>query len=294
MSAAPPSAPRFAVVIPHYNDLDRLIRCLEALMVQDLSDTEVIVADNASPVDMAPVAARFPGIRLVTQPEKGAAAARNKGVEDTQAEWVFFLDADCVPRPGWVEAAKRIAAGDTGTITGGRIEVFDETPAPRSGAEAFETVFAFDQESYVRDKGFSVTANLVTSRATFETTGPMIVGLSEDVEWCRRAVSKGHQLTYDAGLLVAHPTRQDWPALARKWRRMTEEGFGLNGSSPLARVKWMGRAGLMPLSVLAHLPKVLGHPALSGREKMAGVGMLARLRLARMIWMLRQGGLGRL
>lgn len=257
-------------------------------MVQDLSDTEVIVADNASPVDLSGVTAAFPDIRLVTQPEKGAAAARNKGVAETQAEWVFFLDADCVPRPGWVAAAKRIAGQDPQAITGGRIEVFDETPAPRSGAEAFETVFAFDQEGYIRDKGFSVTANLVTARATFEHAGPMIVGLSEDVEWCRRAVSKGHPLGYDAALLVAHPTRQDWPALAKKWRRMTEEGFGLNGTRPVQRLVWAGRALLMPLSVVAHLPKVLAHPALSGQEKWRGLGMLVRIRLQRMVWMLRQ------
>lgn len=180
---------RYAVVIPHYNDLDRLLRCLSALMDQDLAETEVIVADNTSSVDLTPVRTRFADVRLVTQSEKGAAASRNKGVAETEADWIFFLDADCVPEPGWLDAARRIAAGDPGTITGGRIEVFDETPGPRSGAEAFETVFAFDQESYIRDKGFSVTANLVTARATFEQVGPMVVGLSEDVDWCRRAVS---------------------------------------------------------------------------------------------------------
>lgn len=263
-------------------------------MAQDLSDTEVIVADNASPLDLSGVTEKFPTIRLVTQPEKGAAAARNKGVTETQADWIFFLDADCVPRPGWVAAAKRIAGGDAQAITGGRIEVFDETPAPRSGAEAFETVFAFDQEGYIRDKGFSVTANLVTARATFEHAGPMIVGLSEDVEWCRRAVSKGHPLGYDAELLAAHPTRQDWPALAKKWRRMTEEGFGLNGDGLGARLGWAGRAFVMPLSVLAHLPKVLRHPALSGQEKTRAAGMLCRIRFQRMIWMLQQAVRGSL
>lgn len=281
---------RYAIIIPHYNDQDRLIRCLDALVIQDLSETEVIVADNASPIDMAPVADRFPQIRLVTQPEKGAAAARNKGVAEAQADWIFFLDADCVPEPGWLAAAKRIADGDPNQITGGRIEVFDETPAPRSGAEAFETVFAFDQESYIRDKGFSVTANLVTSRATFEATGPMVVGLSEDVEWCRRAVSTGFHLAYDADLIVSHPTRQDWPALKKKWRRMTEEGFGLASN----RAAWAARALMMPLSVLAHVPRILRHPALSGVERRRCAQMLLRCRLQRMVWMLRQALFGKL
>ena len=286
--------PRFAVVIPHYNDVDRLMRCLDALMAQELSEVEVIVADNASSQDLSGVTAKFPDIRLVTQPKKGAAAARNKGVEVTQADWIFFLDADCVPGPYWVAQAKLLASGDERQLTGGRIEVFDETPAPRSGAEAFETVFAFDQASYIRDKGFSATANLVTTRASFERTGPMIVGLSEDVEWCRRAVFKGHHLAYDADLCVSHPTRQDWAALTKKWRRLTEEGFGLQGPSLSARLIWAGRALLMPVSVLAHLPKVLTHPKLSGLEKWRGAGTLLRLRLQRMIWMLRQAVFSRL
>jgi len=228
-------------------------------------------------------ACRSDGIR-----GRGAAAARNKGVEVTRAPWVFFLDADCVPSETWLARAKEIAGGDPGVVTGGRIPVFDETPPPRSGAEAFETVFAFDQARYIREDGFSVTANLVTSRATFLAAGPMIVGLSEDVDWCRRAVGAGAVLRYDADLGAAHPTPGDWPAPAKKWHRMTEEGFGLTGGALSGRLKWLLKALLMPASVVAHLPKILRHDALSAAEKGRAAGVLLRLRLTRMIWMIRQ------
>ncbi len=291
---APRPAPRYAVIIPHYNDLDRLTRCLTALCAQALDATEVVVADNASPVDPASLAARFPRVRFVRQTKKGAAESRNKGVEESTAPWLFFLDADCVPGPDWLDQARRVAqAGGTMRLVGGRIDVFDETDPPRSGAEAFETVFAFDQAGYIRDKGFSVTANLVTSRALFAATGPMVAGLSEDVDWCRRAVRAGGALSYEAALAVAHPTRADWPALAKKWRRLTAESFALGGMGPAHRLSWAGRACLMPLSVLAHLPRVLAHPKLRPGEKARGAGMLARLRLARMGWMLRQAVTGR-
>ncbi len=283
-----PDRPDFAVIIPHYNDPTRLERCLTALVAQDLTGTEVVVADNATPADMGPLQAAFPQVRFVTQPERGAAAARNKGVAVTTAPWIFLLDADCVPSAGWLDRARQITGGDPQVVTGGRIDVFDETPAPRSGAEAFETVFAFDQERYIREDGFSVTANLVAARAVFEATGPMVVGLSEDVDWCRRAVAGGAVLRYDAGLAVAHPTRPDWPALQKKWRRMTEEGFGLARVAPGGRVKWLLKALLMPASVAAHLPRILRHGDLNGGEKARAVGMLLRLRLQRMVWMIAQ------
>jgi GT2 family glycosyltransferase len=282
------AGPDYAVIIPHFNDLERLERCLAALVTQDLNGTEIVVADNATPADMAPLHAAYPQVRFVTQPERGAAAARNKGVEVTSAPWIFLLDADCVPSEGWLARAREITTGEASVVSGGRIEVFDETPAPRSGAEAFETVFAFDQERYIREDGFSVTANLVAARPVFEATGPMIVGLSEDVDWCRRAVAAGATLRYDPALVVAHPTRPDWPALQKKWRRMTEEGFGLARGAPGGRVKWLLKALLMPVSVAAHLPRILRHGALSGLEKRRAAAMLVRLRMQRMVWMIAQ------
>lgn len=280
---APPAA---AVIIPHYNDLARLARCLAALMPQVDAATEVVVVDNGSAADLAPVLAAHPGLRLVTEPAKGAANARNRGVAETQAPLLVFLDCDCVPGPGWLAAA--FAAAGKGDLVGGRVEVFDETPGPRSGAQAFEAVFAFDNRGYVLRKGFSVTANLVTRRDVFAATGPFVHGVSEDLDWCRRATARGFRLAYDDALRVGHPTRSDWAALARKWRRTTAEGFGVNGRTPRRRLVWALRALAMPASVLAHAPRVLRHPALTGGERVRALATLARLRLARMGWMLRQ------
>ena len=279
--------PAFAVIIPHFNDHARLERCLAALSLNDLSQGEVVVADNRSTPSLEAISARYPAIRFVTEPARGAAAARNRGVAETTAPALFFLDADCVPDPTWIATARRILRPDT--VIGGRIDVFDEGDGPRSGAQAFETVFAFNQKSYVRDKGFSVTANLLTTRAVFDAVGPFVVGLSEDVEWCQRATAAGFALIYDDDLRVQHPSRSDWPALRKKWRRMTDEAYGSAGHSVGGRARWAAKALLMPVSIDAHLPKVLRHPALrDGGERLRGAAMLVRIRLVRAGWMLRQ------
>ena len=285
--------PAFAVIIPHYNDTVRLARCLDALALQDSGTGEVVVVDNGSTEPLDALIAAHPTIRFVTEPAKGAAAARTRGVAETTAEALFFLDADCIPAPDWLATAQAVVT--EGTVIGGRIDVFDETAPPRSGAEAFETVFAFHQQAYVEEKGFSVTANLVTTRSVFEDAGPMVVGLSEDMDWCFRTTAKGHRLVYEDRLAVRHPSRGDWAGLARKWRRMTTEGFALNGVGPAARVRWALRACLMPASVLVHVPKVLGHKALtSWTERRRALTTLARLRLTRAAWMLYQAAGGRI
>ena len=285
-----------AIIIPHHNDLTRLRRCLEALWPQMQPHVDAIVVDNGSdpPIasDLLALTTQFPGLRLEQETQKGAAHARNRGVAATTAQYLVFLDCDCVPDPDWLMRTR--ASCEMADLVGGRVRVFDERPPPRTGAEAFETVFAFDNRDYILRKGFAVTANLVTRRDVFEATGPFVNGLSEDVDWCRRATAAGFRLVYDDALGVSHPTRSDWGALVRKWRRMTDEGFRVNGQGTLVRLRWGLRALAMPVSVLFHLPRVLRHPELRDwTERTRGAVTLARLRGLRMVWMLRQALVGR-
>lgn len=279
--------PEIAIIIPHYNDVVRLERCLAALMENDLSGCEVLVVDNGSPQPLTQTQSRFPSFRFVVEMEKGAAAARNRGVRETTAPCLMFIDADCLPASDWVATGRRVA--DNADLIGGRVGVFDETPPPRSGAEAFETVFAFDFRQYIEVQGFSGTGNLITRRDVFEDVGPFRGGVSEDRDWSFRATAKGYRLVYEDGLRVGHPSRQDWAALRGKWRRITQEMFGQTGGTAVARLKWALKGMAMPLSVVAHLPKIVTSPALSGPgDRLRAAWTLLRLRLLRMVWMLRQ------
>lgn len=279
--------PAAAVIIPHYNDVVRLERCLASLTGGDLGGIEIVVVDNGSTQSLAGLRATFPMVRFLVEPEKGAAAARNHGVRETTAPVLLFIDADCVAAPDWLDTARRVQP--RADLIGGRVDVFDETPPPRSGAEAFEAVFAFNFRNYIDVQGFTGAGNLVTRRDVFEDVGGFVNGVSEDRDWSMRAVAKGYRLIYEDGLVVSHPSRSDWPALRHKWHRMTRELCASNGALPGDRLRWGLRALAMPLSALAHLPKVLASPRLhGGGERARAAATLIRLRLLRMMWMLRQ------
>ena len=283
------------VIIPHYNDTTRLLRCLDALMplvsAQD-EDVEVVVVDNNSTQSLEPVRKAYPDLRLIVESKKGAAEARNRGARETTAPHLFFLDADCVPHEDWLTTA--LSVRTRADVIGGRVSVFDETPAPRSGAEAFETVFAFNNRGYVENKGFSVTANLLTRRDVFEAVGDFIVGLSEDFDWCQRATAKGYTLIYEDSLHVGHPTRSDWAALRHKWSRINAESFGLIGGGGTARLKWGLRGLAMLPSILVHGVRILTAPQVPKlAEKATALLTLTRLRILRCGWMLRQAFTGR-
>lgn len=274
------------VIIPHRNDLDRLMRCLEALMPGLPPGVEVVVVDNGSDTEVAlPLARSFPSVRLLHEPQAGAAAARNRGVAETSAPRLIFIDADCVPEPGWVAAV--LAAGPKADLVGGAVEVFHESNT-RTGAQGFEAVFAFDNQSYV-EQGFSVTANLTTTRLVFEATGPFAADVSEDKDWCLRAVRWGHSIAFAPEMVVSHPSRGDWAALSRKWRRLTGESYALHRSEGGTGLSWVLRALAMPASAVVHSGRVLTSDKLSGPVfRLRTLVTLWRLRGQRMVWMLGQ------
>jgi len=276
--------PQISVIVPHYNDIERLGLCLTALMNQSIARErfEVIVADNGSPVGMEAVEAAVAGrARVVAAPTKGAGPARNAGVAHGRGTILAFTDSDCVPEANWLAAG--LARLESADIVGGAMTVSVADEASMTGAEAFERVFAFDNRSYVEKKGFTVTANLFCARATFDAVGPFSVGVSEDVDWCHRARGKGFSLAYAADAIVAHPARRDWSELKRKWQRMNAEGYGLVASSMTGRVRWAARSMLMPLSIVVHGPRLMASPVLPNfGARLRGLATLTRLRLWRM------------
>lgn len=101
--------PVVSVVIPTYNRRRRLALVLDALATQTFlpERMEVVVVDDGSTDDTTTWLGRtsFPfQLRPETQGNAGPAAARNRGIERAQGEFVLFLDDDVVPDPGLVEA----------------------------------------------------------------------------------------------------------------------------------------------------------------------------------------------
>lgn len=83
-----------SVVIPCYNQARYLPEAIESALAQEAGRPEVIVVDDGSSEPIAPLVARYPGVRLIRQPNAGVAAARNAGLRLSSRPYVVFLDAD--------------------------------------------------------------------------------------------------------------------------------------------------------------------------------------------------------
>jgi GT2 family glycosyltransferase len=274
-----------SVVIPHYDDLANLAVCLDLMRRQTVPSSrfEIIVADNNSRAGFEAVRAVCgPDIRVVSVPEQGAGPARNAGAAQARAPILGFIDSDCRPDSDWLE--RGIAALAEAPVVGGAVTCVAGDPANLSGAEAFELVFAFRNDRYVAEQGFSVTCNLFVRRPVFDAVGGFRNHVSEDLDWGRRAASLGFPTRYDPAVRVAHPARADWPALRRKWQRLTRESFRLMRERPFGRLAWQARSWAVLLSALPHAARVLRSSALRGTAARGrALAILFRLRAYRFV-----------
>src|SRR5690606_3971666 len=104
---------------------------------------EIIVVDNGSKHFPEDICSRFSGVRLLLQLVPGPGPARNLGVAAAKGEILAFIDADCVPDPGWLAAiARRFAEAPGVPILGGDVRILQADPARPTWIEAYECVFA--------------------------------------------------------------------------------------------------------------------------------------------------------
>jgi glycosyltransferase involved in cell wall biosynthesis len=87
--------PLVSVVIPAYNSAAFIGEAIDSALAQDYPNIEVIVVNDGSTDGTAAILDAYGArIRLLSQPNKGCAAARNLGVKNARGVYVAFLDAD--------------------------------------------------------------------------------------------------------------------------------------------------------------------------------------------------------
>jgi glycosyltransferase involved in cell wall biosynthesis len=285
--------PVATIIIPHLNQQDALIRCLQSLEVQDFAGgpVEIIVVDNGSRAPLDEVAARFPNVIFCTEPAPGPGLARNKGVGAAKSKRLLFIDADCRAHSAWISSAiAAISRDDSSGICGGDVQIDLIDPAHLTSLEAYESVFAYRQWLYISREGFSGTGNLAMQRAMYDAVGPFAgIGIAEDRDWGQRALALGYVTRYVPEMIVYHPARKNFDELTQKWRRHIAHDLAKHRDSGGSGFAWRLRALAMIASIVPHSLTVLRSARLSGfGNQMRGIAILARIRWFRCAEMLRQ------
>ena len=108
----------WSVVVPTYNRLPILQKCLAALEKQTITAPyEILVIDDGSSDGtvefLSANSDRYPHLRLLTQDHAAAAAARNYGIDSALGKYIAFVDSDITVNPDYLQAhTETLAKGE--------------------------------------------------------------------------------------------------------------------------------------------------------------------------------------
>lgn len=217
--------PLVSIIIPVYNDIERLVYCLKALEEQTYPKDryEVIVVDNGSDESIEMFVLSFPQAKFAREMKPGSYAARNVGIDMASGEILGFTDSDCIPAPDWIAngVAAMQSAPEMGFV-GGQVELILKNPGRPSFIERQQVFRSFDQRRFVEELHFSVAANMFTSKKVIEKVGRFNRELKSlgDVDWGQRARLTGYKQLYGEDVIVRHPTRKTLRSLFKKRKRV--------------------------------------------------------------------------
>ena len=96
------NSPKLSIILPIYNVEKYIIRCLSSIFANDFKqdDIELLLVDDASPDGTIKRALAWlstrnaSNFRIIRQENKGLGGARNTGIRNASAPWLWFIDSD--------------------------------------------------------------------------------------------------------------------------------------------------------------------------------------------------------
>ncbi|MCU1594810.1 MAG: kfoC 1 [Frankiales bacterium] len=219
-----PAPPVVSVLLPTYHRPHHLPRTLAALATQALDvDWELVVVDN-DPAGSARHQVESAGtdfavpVRYVLEPRRGAAAARNRGLEEVRGEVVAMIDDDVVPAADWLRTLVAPLLAGEAEGSGGRVLLDPSVVRPRWFDENLlgGLVSHFDPIGPgrpLRDGELVLTANAAFRTAALRATGGFDPRLgpsgdrhmvNDDLQVVRDLQRRGSRLVLVPAAVVVH------------------------------------------------------------------------------------------
>lgn len=133
-----------SIIIPVYNAVDYVEKCLDSLIGQTYRNIEVIVVDDGSTDKTADVCDRIAGtdprIQVIHENNQGAGAARNTGLCRAKGNYICFVDADDIVSKHYVKGLLSAIRDKELAICG-----FDHNVNPKKEVEKNYKVEGLDQ-----------------------------------------------------------------------------------------------------------------------------------------------------
>lgn len=96
-----------SVIVPVHNGQDYLEKCIDSIKAQIYDCLEIIIVDDGSTDGTAQLCGylqeKYDNVSIISLPDIGVAAARNRAIEQAKGEYIAFVDADDRLRPDMLQ-----------------------------------------------------------------------------------------------------------------------------------------------------------------------------------------------
>lgn len=205
-----------AVVVLAHGPSEPVLDAVASLHGQSEA-AELVLSHSGSGDGPRIVAERFPDVRVVSSERtRLPGAARNAGVAATSAPFVAFLAADCLARPGWVEARKRRHGGGAGAVASAMVP--GGSASPTLAAYVLQHSGRMPHRRLAPAHRFGVSY----ARALIERMGgfPEHLERCEDLAFNRSLLAAGEEVVWAPEVQTVHRYAEGvGPFLADAWHR---------------------------------------------------------------------------
>lgn len=203
--------PKFSIVIPLYNKEKAIARTLESVFAQTFDDYEVLVVNDGTTDNSEAVVRTFKNnkLRLISQENAGAAAARNTGIAHANGKFIAFLDADDLWNPDYLKKqAKAIAKFPNHGVFATAIYVENQRKKPQPAVYNFQLPTAPTPLDYFENslkRSIIHTSAVVIKKEVFDQVGIFDTSIKsgEDTDlWIR--IGLHHQIVFTSEMLSTY------------------------------------------------------------------------------------------
>jgi glycosyltransferase involved in cell wall biosynthesis len=192
--------PLITVIMPVFDRAGSVARAIDSVLAQTWPNVELIVVDDGSTDGTARILERYSGMAtILSQPNRGAYAARNLALRHAKGELVAFIDSDDAWLPEKLARQVPLMRGDVALVYGD-IEIVQapRDDAPRTGRTGFTTVKPHRGRVLDRLAGgnFIPTCTVLVRRSALDESG----GFSESrisadyLAWFR--IAQRHEIDF--------------------------------------------------------------------------------------------------
>lgn len=125
-----------SVVVPIYNTGNSLAKCIDSILESTYKDFELILVNDGSTDNSPELCQKYcqkdSRVHLINQENQGASVARNRGLDNSQGEWVVFVDSDDSIFPDLLSMIAEEKSAD--------LIIFDFTITGQSAAKTMEGI----------------------------------------------------------------------------------------------------------------------------------------------------------